>query len=83
VRPWTESEQKSIRACTIAGKAVFEGIRKAAPQAKIALGWCHPQFAIPLLRAKFPPELFDAIGVDTPNFERMAEMPAVELYMTT
>jgi hypothetical protein len=78
-RVWSEEEEKSIHAHMLAAKAVFEGVRKAAPKAKLGLGWCHPQFAIPLLRAGFPSNLFDAIGVDTPNFERMPEMPATDL----
>ena len=46
---------------------------------KIALGWAEPILTVPLLKAGFPRELFDYIGVDTPVFERVPELPIREV----
>ena len=78
-RVWTEQEQKTIRAYTLGVRSAFEGIRKAAPHAKLSFGWCSPQFIVPFLRNQFPKELFDVIGLDVPTFERMPEAPAVDV----
>ena len=75
----TEDEQKRYRAFLVTFKAAAEGVRKHAPKAKIALGWCEPYFAAPFLKEKTPKELFDWIGVDSPQFERMPEMPIREV----
>lgn len=75
----TTEEQARFRGFMLTLKAGTEGIRKLAPKAKIALGWCEPYFAAPFLKEKFPRELFDCIGVDSPQFERMPEMPIREV----
>jgi hypothetical protein len=75
----TPEEQKRFKAFMLTLKAATEGIRKHAPKAKIALGWCEPYFAAPFLKEKFPREMFDFIGVDAPQFERLPEMPIREL----
>jgi hypothetical protein len=75
----TPEEQARFDAFMIMGKAVCEGIREHAPKAKIALGWCEPAFTIPFLKAGFPKELFDYIGVDSPTFERVPELPIREV----
>ncbi len=71
----TAEEKARLRAFIITGKAACEGIRKHAPKAKISFGWCEPIFSVPFLWEKFPKEFMDAIGLDTPQFERMPEMP--------
>ncbi len=76
---WTEEEAHRIRGHMIYGQAVCEGIRKHAPEAKIALGWAASAFTIPLLESGFPRELFDYIGADDPVFERTPEMPIREV----
>jgi len=75
----TEDEQKRYKAFMVTFKAAVEGIRKHAPKAKIALGWCESNFAEPFLKEKTPKEWFDWIGVDSPQFERMPEMPIREV----
>jgi hypothetical protein len=75
----TPEEQARYRAFMVTFKAAAEGIRKHAPKAKIALGWCESNFAEPFLKDKTPKELFDWIGVDSPQFERMPEMPIREV----
>jgi hypothetical protein len=59
----------------LTAKAACEGIRKHAPNAKINLGHCEPIFSLPLFKAGLPGNLPHGIGVDTPQFERMPEMP--------
>jgi len=71
----TAEEKARLRAFIITGKAACEGIRKHAPKARISLGWCEPIFSVPFMWEKFPKEFMDAIGLDTPQFERMPEMP--------
>jgi len=71
----TAEERARLRAFIVTGKAACEGIRKHAPKAKISFGWCEPIFSVPFMWEKFPKELMDAIGLDTPQFERMPEMP--------
>jgi len=68
-------EKSRIRSHTLAAKAAFEGCRKYAPGVKLCFGHCAPQFGMPFMREKFPTELFDAFGMDSPQFERMAERP--------
>jgi len=68
-------EKARFRAFVVTGKAATEGIRKHAPKAKISFGWCEPIFSVPFMWEKYPKESMDAIGVDTPQFERMPEMP--------
>ena len=70
-----EQEQARIRASTLTAKAATEGIRKHAPKAKVLFGWCEPTFSVPFMRAGYPKELMDVLGVDTPQFERMPEQP--------
>lgn len=72
-------EQKRYRGFMLTLKSATEGMRQHAPKAKIALGWCEPYFAVPFLKDKFPKEMFDWIGVDSPQFERMPEMPIREV----
>ena len=74
-----DEEKARFRGCMLTLKAATEGARKLAPKAKMALGWCEPYFAAPFLKEKFPRELFDFIGVDSPQFERMPEMPIREI----
>ncbi len=76
---WTEEEARRVRGHMIYGKAVCEGIRMHAPDAKISLGWSASTFPIPLLESGFPRELFDYIGADDPGFERTPEMPIREV----
>ena len=71
----TAEEKARLRAFIITGKAACEGIRKHAPKARISFGWCEPIFSVPFMWEKFPKEFMDAIGIDTPQFERMPEMP--------
>lgn len=71
----TAEEKARLRAFILTGKAACEGIRKHAPKAKISFGWCEPIFSVPFMWEKFPKEFMDAIGLDTPQFERMPEMP--------
>ncbi|MBM4039166.1 MAG: hypothetical protein FJ290_11700 [Planctomycetes bacterium] len=68
-------EKTRIRASTLTAKAATEGIRKHAPKAKVSFGWCEPIFSVPFMWEKYPKDYMDAIGVDTPQFERMPEMP--------
>lgn len=68
-------EKARIRASTLTAKAATEGIRKHAPKAKVSFGWCEPIFCVPFLWEKYPKDYMDAIGLDTPQFERMPEMP--------
>lgn len=75
----TEDEARRVRAFNIYGKAVCEGIRLHAPDAKIALGWAGSALTIPMLKDRFPRDLFDFIGVDEPIFERTPEMPIREV----
>jgi len=70
-----DREKARLRASIVTAKAATEGIRKHAPKAKVSFGWCEPTFSVPFMRAKYPKELMDAVGVDTPQFERMPEMP--------
>ena len=71
----TEKEDKRLRAFMLTAKSAAEGIRKHAPGKKVILGWCEPTFTVPFMRAGYPRELVDAIGIDTPQFERLPEMP--------
>lgn len=71
----SEQEKLQLRARFLTAKSASEGIRKYAPRAKISFGWCEPIFSVPFMRAGYPKELMDAIGVDLPQFERMPEMP--------
>jgi hypothetical protein len=70
-----DQEKARIRASILTAKAATEGIRKHAPKAKVSFGWCEPIFSVPFMWEKYPKEYMDAIGVDTPQFERMPEMP--------
>ncbi|HUT37489.1 MAG TPA: hypothetical protein VNE39_28675 [Planctomycetota bacterium] len=70
-----DQEKARIRASILTAKAASEGIRKHAPKARISFGWCEPIFSVPFMWEKYPKEYMDAIGVDTPQFERMPEMP--------
>ncbi|MFP4027176.1 MAG: hypothetical protein ACLFWL_05240 [Candidatus Brocadiia bacterium] len=72
---YNEKEKARIRSHTLAAKAAFEGVRKYAPKVKVCFGHCAPQFGIPFMRKNFPKELFDAFGMDSPQFERMPERP--------
>jgi hypothetical protein len=72
-------DRARFRGFMLTFKAATEGIRKLAPKAKIALGWCEPIFSVPFLEEKLPHELFDVIGIDVPQFERMPEMPIREV----
>jgi len=74
--PWwqyTDQEKASVQSHIVGAKAAFEGARKAAPDIKLLFGHCGPQFGIPFMREKFPKELFDGFGLDSPQFERMPE----------
>lgn len=75
----SNAEQTRYRAFMVTARAACEGIREHAPKAKIALGWCETIFAIPFMKEKFPRELFDFFGIDSPQFERMPEMPVREI----
>jgi len=70
-----DQEKARLRASILTAKAASEGIRKHAPKARISFGWCEPIFSVPFMWQKYPKELMDAVGVDTPQFERMPEMP--------
>ena len=70
-----DQEKARIRASILTAKAATEGIRKHAPKAKVSFGWCEPIFCVPFLWEKYPKDYMDAIGLDTPQFERMPEMP--------
>lgn len=72
---WTPEQKRLYEGRFKAAKLAFEALRKEVPQARLSLGWTHPQFQIPLLRMGFPAELFDIIGIDFPTFMRMPEMP--------
>jgi len=77
-KPWydyTEAEQKSIRSHFLAAKAAYEGVRKHAPQVKFLFGHCGPLFSLPFMKQDYPKDLFDGYGLDSPQFERMAERP--------
>lgn len=73
--PLDDKEKARIRASILTAKAATEGIRKHAPKAKVSFGWCEPIFSVPFMWAKYPKEYMDALGLDTPQFERMPEMP--------
>ncbi len=70
-----DKEKARLRASILTAKAATEGIRKHAPKAKVSFGWCEPIFSVPFMWEKYPKEYMDAIGLDTPQFERMPEMP--------
>jgi len=70
-----DQEKARLRASIITAKAATEGIRKHAPGAKVCFGWCEPTFSVPFMRAGYSKELMDAIGCDSPQFERPPEMP--------
>jgi len=70
-----DQEKARIRASTLTAKAATEGIRKHAPKAKVCFAWCEPTFSVPFMRQKYPRDYMDAIGIDTPQFERMPEVP--------
>lgn len=72
---WTAEQKHLYEVRFKAARIAFEALRQEVPQAKLSLGWTHPQFQIPLLRMGFPAELFDVIGIDFPTFMRMPEMP--------
>jgi hypothetical protein len=72
---YTDQEKASIQSHAVGARAAFEAARKAAPGVKLLLGHCGPQFGIPFMREKFPKELFDGFGLDSPQFERMPERP--------
>lgn len=77
-KPWydyTEEEKNSIKSHFIAAKAAYEGVKKHAPQVKFLFGHCGPLFSLPFMRDEYPKDLFDGYGVDSPQFERMAERP--------
>lgn len=77
-KPWydyTEDEKKSIRSHLISAKAAYEGVKKHAPNVKFLFGHCAPMFSLPFMKEGYPKELFDGYGVDSPQFERMAERP--------
>lgn len=77
-KPWydyTPEEQKSIRSHLLAAKAAYEGVKKHAPTVKFLFGHCGPLFSLPFMRDGYPKELFDGYGLDSPQFERMAERP--------
>lgn len=77
-KPWyeyTDAEKKSIRAHLLAAKAAYEGVKKHAPQIKFLFGHCGPLFSLPFMRDGYPKEWFDGYGLDSPQFERMAERP--------
>jgi len=70
-----EQEQARFQASTLTAKAATEGIRKYCPKAKVCFGWCEATFSVPFMRAGYPKEYMDAVGVDLPMFERMPETP--------
>lgn len=77
-KPWydyTDEEQKSIRAHYLAAKAAYEGVKRHAPTVKFLFGHCGPLFSLPFMKDGYPKELFDGYGLDSPQFERMAERP--------
>ena len=77
---YTEAERATIDKYTKISLETFKAVREKAPKFKrLALGWCNPGFQLPFLQEKFPKELFDAMGIDFPTFERMPEMPNYDL----
>lgn len=77
-KPWydyTDAEKASIRAHFLAAKAAYEGVKKHAPTVKFLFGHCGPLFSLPFMKDGYPKEMFDGYGLDSPQFERMAERP--------
>ncbi len=76
--PWwdyNDKEKGRVRSHFVGAKSAFEGCRKHAPGVKLLFGHCTPLFGLPFMREKFPKELFDGFGLDSPQFERMPERP--------
>jgi hypothetical protein len=42
---------------------------------KFLFGHCGPLFSLPFMKEGYPKDLFDGYGLDSPQFERMAERP--------
>ena len=77
---YTEAERNVIDQYTKTALETFKAVREKAPKfRRLALGWCNPGFHLPFLQEKFPKDLFDAMGIDFPTFERMPEMPNYDL----
>ncbi|MBI4026073.1 MAG: hypothetical protein HY360_13895 [Verrucomicrobia bacterium] len=69
----TPGEQERIRMHLSMGKYAAEAVRKHWPDLKILIPHGDPLFCVPLLRAGFPTNLIDGVGIDYPNFARLPE----------
>ena len=76
-QPWFEYDEKErnrIQSMLAVASAAAGGVKKHAPGVKFILGHCAAPFALPLFREpNWNPDLFDGIGLDLPQFERMPE----------
>ena len=70
---FTDKEKAKARSYINAGICTAKAIHKEFPDFKILLPWGDPGFTIALLRLGYPPELFDGVALDMPNFERLPE----------
>lgn len=70
----TEEEKTRLRMFMVTAQCAAEAVRKEFPDLKILIPWGDPIFVVPLLRAGFPRELNDGLGIDVPGFERLPEM---------
>lgn len=71
---YNEEEKKRLRMFMVTAQCAAEAVRKEFPELKILIPWGDPLFIVPLLRAGFPRELIDGMGIDIPGFERLPEM---------
>jgi hypothetical protein len=74
-----EAESRRFRGMMRTFEAAVEGIKKHAPKAPVALAWCESNFVEPFLEAGIDKKSFSWIGVDSPIFERLPEMPIREV----
>ncbi|MBI4024089.1 MAG: hypothetical protein HY360_03855 [Verrucomicrobia bacterium] len=70
---WTDEEKERIRFHGITARCIAEGVRKTSPQTKILFPYADPLYVVPHLRAGFPKDLIDGVGLDDPNFARLPE----------
>lgn len=68
-----DQEKKAVRVFFENAKAAAEALRKALPGVPILIPWGDPLFVVPLLRAGYPKELIDGVGIDIAGFERLPE----------
>lgn len=70
---YDKGELQRKKAYLVQAEAGNEAVKSVSKDVRTMLGSCAAMFAVPLLEAGVSKDIFDGIGLDLPQFERMPE----------